>query len=59
MMDGYEVARQLRGGSGTDSQLVAVSGYAQPEDVAKAMEAGFDEHVPKPPDPGKLARLLA
>jgi CheY-like chemotaxis protein len=58
-MDGYEVARRLRQGGARDLALVAVSGYAQPEDVARALEAGFDAHVAKPPDPEKLAGLLA
>jgi hypothetical protein len=31
-------------------RLIAVSGYAQPEDVKKPMEAGFD--------PGEIDRLL-
>jgi PAS domain S-box-containing protein len=58
-MDGYEFARQLRARAGKRAvRLVAVSGYAQPEDVAKAAEAGFDAHVAKPPDPEKLASLL-
>ena len=35
-----------------------VSGYAQPEDLKKAIEAGFDAHVAKPPDIGELQRLL-
>lgn len=29
--------------------LVALAGYARPEDVTKAKEAGFDEHLAKPP----------
>jgi CheY-like chemotaxis protein len=52
-MDGYAVARAPRRGS------VAVSGHALPEDVARAAEAGFDEHVAKPPDPAVLERALA
>jgi CheY-like chemotaxis protein len=40
-------------------QLVAVSGYAQPEDVKKAIEAGFDGHVAKPCDAAQIGRLLA
>jgi PAS domain S-box-containing protein len=59
-MDGYECARQLRALSPSrDLRLVAVSGYAQPEDIARAMEAGFDAHVAKPPDPERLAGLLS
>jgi CheY-like chemotaxis protein len=58
-MDGYEVARQLRAGGTRAIRLVAVSGYAQPEDVARATEAGFDAHVAKPLDPEELARIVA
>jgi CheY-like chemotaxis protein len=57
-MNGYDVARQVRAGGGS-IKLVAVSGYAQAEDVRRALEAGFDAHVAKPPDPEQLGRLLA
>jgi CheY-like chemotaxis protein len=40
------------------AHLIALTGYAQPEDVAKALEAGFDEHIAKPPDPGVLERAV-
>ncbi len=59
-MDGYEFARQLRSLSAPRAvRLVAVSGYAQTDDVEKAAEAGFDGHVAKPPDPAEIERLLA
>lgn len=58
-MSGHEVARALRASGAGGTRLVAVSGYAQPEDVKKAMEAGFDAHVAKPADPEEIARLLA
>jgi CheY-like chemotaxis protein len=57
-MSGYDVARAVRSG-GRRVRLVALSGYAQPEDVKRATEAGFDAHVAKPPDPEHIARLLA
>jgi CheY-like chemotaxis protein len=58
-MDGYEFARQFRALAASHGvRLVALSGYAQPEDVARAAEAGFDAHVAKPPDPERLAALL-
>jgi PAS domain S-box-containing protein len=48
--DGYTVAQQLRADPRTASvHLVALSGYAQQEDVRHAMEAGFDGHIAKPP----------
>jgi CheY-like chemotaxis protein len=56
-MSGYDVARALRAEHGA-IRLVAASGYAQPEDVARALEAGFDAHLAKPPDPRAIERLL-
>jgi signal transduction histidine kinase/ActR/RegA family two-component response regulator len=59
-MSGYEVARAFRHDPVLrHARLVAVTGYAQPEDRREAAEAGFDRHVAKPPDPGELERLLA
>ncbi len=58
-MDGYEVARAVRGeDSLRGTRLVALTGYAQPEDLQRAVEAGFDAHLAKPPDPEALARAL-
>jgi CheY-like chemotaxis protein len=57
-MTGYEVARQLRA-QRIDVLLIAVSGYAQFEDIAKAHAAGFDDHIAKPPDPETLRALLS
>ncbi len=58
-MSGYEVARRLRASAGSGLRLIAVSGYAQPQDVTRAMEAGFDGYVAKPCNPAELDRLLA
>ena len=58
-MDGYQVARSIRAAHDGAVRLVALSGYAQPEDVQRAAEAGFDAHVAKPADPDRLERLLA
>ncbi len=59
-MDGFEVARAFRAdGSLAGSILVALSGYALPEDRQRAVEAGFDRHLAKPPSMEKLAELLA
>jgi PAS domain S-box-containing protein len=56
-MSGYEVAQALRA-AGHQMPLFAVTGYAQPNDVKKAVEAGFDGHVAKPVDVAQLERLL-
>jgi len=58
-MTGYELARTVRDARGSGIRLIAVSGYAQPDDVKKAVDAGFDAHIAKPPDPGLVDRLLA
>jgi PAS domain S-box-containing protein len=59
-MDGYEVARRLRGWPETrGAALVAITGYGQLEDKCRAESAGFDHHMVKPVDPNELNRLLA
>jgi PAS domain S-box-containing protein len=58
-MDGFEVARALRREDGLRGVfLVALSGYAQPEDLQRASEAGFERHLAKPPSLEKLEELL-
>jgi hemerythrin-like metal-binding protein len=59
VLDGYEVARRIRAGNlARPPQLVALSGYAGTEDVERALRAGFDYHVAKPPDIDELMKLL-
>jgi signal transduction histidine kinase/ActR/RegA family two-component response regulator len=58
LIDGYEVARQLRA-RGSRATLIALTGYGQPEDRMRALEAGFDVHLVKPLDFDALARVLA
>jgi len=59
-IDGYEVARRLRS-STLDGKvgLIAVTGYGQPEDERRALEAGFDAHLTKPVEPERLEELIA
>ena len=52
--DGYQVAQHIRAGDDGDMLLIAVSGYAAAEDVARAREAGFDCHFGKPANPTLL-----
>jgi PAS domain S-box-containing protein len=59
-MDGYQVARAFRADPALRAtRLVALSGYAQPEDLRLASEAGFDAHLAKPADLDRLEQLLA
>jgi len=58
-MDGYEVARRMRGTfPGRRATLVALTGWGQEEDQRKAREAGFDHHLVKPADIGDLQKLF-
>ena len=38
---------------------MALTGYGQPEDRQRALEAGFDTHLVKPVDPDDLMKMLA
>ncbi|MGE0546102.1 MAG: response regulator [Kofleriaceae bacterium] len=59
-LDGYEVARQVRiRCNGSAPRLIAMTGYGQPEDRARAEAAGFDHHLVKPVSLDRLQRLLA
>ena len=59
-MDGYEVARRIRGSRGMRRPfLVALTGYGAPEDRERALAAGFDTHVVKPVDDRTLAEILS
>lgn len=59
-MDGYAVARAIRADEALKTTyLVALSGYALPEDLKRAVEAGFDRHIAKPPTAPKLHELMA
>jgi len=57
-MNGYQVARSLRA-SGCAARLVALTGYGQPQDSQRALEAGFDEHLVKPVELAVVQRILA
>jgi CheY-like chemotaxis protein len=59
LMDGYEVARQIRSGPGGDEvRLIALTGYGFPEDRERSRAAGFDRHLVKPAMPEDLRREL-
>jgi DNA-binding response OmpR family regulator len=57
-LDGYAVARAVRAEHGTGAVLIAVTGYGQPTDRARAADAGFDCHMVKPVSISELVRLL-
>lgn len=57
-LDGYQVAQRVRTDLGDEVRLVALTGYGQPEDAARARDAGFDRHLKKPIDVAALSKLL-
>jgi len=59
-MNGYDCARRMRGQPhGQDMTLIALTGWGQPDDRRRSLNAGFDHHLVKPVDPSLLERLLA
>lgn len=58
-MSGYEVAQAVRKDpSQRRLALVAVTGYGQPEDLKRTIEAGFDHHLIKPVNLEALKRTI-
>jgi len=58
-LDGYEVARRVRLDTRIrNTLLIAVTGWGQATDKARAAAAGFDMHFTKPIEPHKLIELL-
>ena len=59
-MNGFELARRIRAHPELAAmRLVALTGYGQAEDKARAAGAGFDEHLVKPVDLRTLQQALA
>lgn len=60
VMDGYELAGRLRAELGKElPRLIALTGYGQDSDRARAKQAGFAEHLTKPVDGARLLGALA
>ncbi|ROZ79750.1 PAS domain S-box protein [Ramlibacter sp. WS9] len=58
--DGYELCRRIRRASlKKQPVLIALTGWGQDKDKEQAVAAGFDGHLTKPADPGKVEALLA
>jgi CheY-like chemotaxis protein len=59
-MSGYTLAEKIRRAPwGESMTLIAVTGRANPEDVARAMQVGFDHHFAKPVTLERLLEALA
>jgi CheY-like chemotaxis protein len=60
--DGYESMRKVRAREPERGGLIpaiALTAYARPEDARRALEAGYQAHVPKPVEPDELAAAVA
>ena len=60
--DGYALMRRVRSrlpAGGGNVPAVALTAHAREEDRLLALEAGFQRHVPKPPDPTQLVSVVA
>jgi signal transduction histidine kinase/ActR/RegA family two-component response regulator len=60
--DGYEFIAKLRAaeaGHGTRIPAIALTAYARVEDRVRALNAGFQVHVPKPIEPVELLAVVA
>jgi signal transduction histidine kinase len=58
-LNGYELARRIRAQPwGSDMLLIALTGWGQADDQARALDAGFDRHATKPVDPARLQELM-
>jgi signal transduction histidine kinase len=58
VMDGFELARQIRSGETANTRLVAVTGYGQEHDRQRTQAAGFDAHLIKPVDLHEVSELI-
>jgi CheY-like chemotaxis protein len=58
--DGYELIRRVRESRGAQSlPALALTAYARPEDRARVIAAGFQQHLAKPLDPARVVSLVA
>jgi CheY-like chemotaxis protein len=59
VMDGYELAGRIRATlGGAQPRLIALTGYGQDSDRARAKAAGFAVHLTKPVDGARLLGAL-
>jgi diguanylate cyclase (GGDEF)-like protein len=59
-LNGYQVAEKLRGEIlGPDVLLIALTGWGQADDKARAVAAGFDHHFTKPVNSDELEALIS
>ena len=62
--DGFWLMEQMRaressGLSASHTPAVALTAFARPEDRMRALEVGFERHLPKPVEPAELVMVVA
>ena len=60
--DGYALIRKVRANESNPADpipAVALTAYAREEDYQRAIEAGFQRHIPKPVEPNELVAAVA
>ena len=57
-LNGYEVAQRIRKKAQKAVTLIAVTGWGQEADKARAAASGFDHHFTKPVEPAVLSALV-
>ncbi len=57
-LNGYEVAMRIRQKAQNGVTLIAVTGWGQEADKARAAASGFDHHFTKPVEPAALSALV-
>jgi len=59
VLDGYQACKEIRNTLGlTDLPIISISGHSMAEDRERCLEAGANDHCPKPIDPDQLFDLL-
>jgi PAS domain S-box-containing protein len=58
-LSGYDIAKEIRNDDALRKVvIIAITGYGQPEDRARALASGFDHYLTKPVEFGELRRLF-
>jgi DNA-binding response OmpR family regulator len=57
-LQGHDVCREIRKRLGARPLIVAITGYGQPEDRRRSLDAGFDAHMVKPVDYDVLQKMV-
>ena len=57
-MDGLTATRRIRAAGGHQPPIIAMTANVMPDQVARCLAAGMDDHIGKPIDPSRLLQIL-